>query len=208
MSNPFRFIIPACLAVAICQLMAQQPAATVRLEPYVLLPEPSALRSPHSIVPAGAVKTVLTPARQTLDKLGVAAYSADEFKKLGISKETFAQKARAAADARLAQMQPEFIKDDTGTTRYAVFRGESPLIASLVAAPSLIKNFTSLFGKDVWAALPDRNSLYIFPAKPEMLAEFADDLAERYNTNPYAASCEVFLIREGKEPAVVASFGD
>jgi len=183
-------------------------ATASAMEPFIVLPEPHVLRSKFSIYPKGAKFTVFTPAKQIAARPGLAPYDEAEFKKLGISPESFVERAGKAADARLAAMQPEFIKDDSGKTRYAVFRGDSPLIATLIVAPSLAKSFTALFGDDLWAVLPDRNSLYVFPAKPELLEEFTADLAERYELSPYAASCEVFRIREGQPPEVVASFSD
>lgn len=173
-----------------------------------MLPEPSSLRSSTSTVPEGARRTVFTPAKEAKTKQGVETYSADEFKKIGISVDAFQEKAKAAADRRLAQVHPEYIKDDEGVTRYAVFRGESSLIASLVIAPKLVSQFSAIFGEEVWAALPDRHSLYIFPPKPELLAEFTDDLAARFHNDPFAASCEVFSLKAGREPIVVADFGD
>lgn len=197
--------MPSGLLITVLLAAASAAAA---LEPFIALPEPKVLRSKHSIFPQGAKFTVFTPAKQIEGRLGLAVYDEAEFKKLGISPESFIERAGKAADARLATMQPEFIKDDEGKTRYAVFRGENPLIASLVVAPSLAKPFTSLFGEELWAVLPDRNSLYIFPAKPEMLEEFTADLAERYELSPYAASCEVFRIRANQPPEVVAAFSD
>ncbi len=186
---------------------AQEPAKK-KLEPYVLLPEPSALRTSLSQIPAGSHKTVLSPAHEISGKPGVVVYTKDELTKFGIGIESFVEHAKEAADARLKTLEPDFIKDATGKTRYAVYRGESALIASLIAAPSLGKGFEKLLGDDIWAVLPDRHSLYLFPAKPEMLAEFADDLQERYKSDPYAASCEVFLIKPGEAPKVVATFGE
>lgn len=187
---------------------SQIPASGGKLEAFVALPEPHVLRAKHSVMPKGAKRTVFTPARQIADRPGVAVYDEEDFKKLGISPESFLERAGVAADARLAAMQPEFIKDESGKSRYAVFRGESPLIAGLIVAPSLAKSFTKLFGEELWAVLPDRNSLYIFPGRPELLAEFTEDLAERYEMSAYAASCEVFRIRLGQMPEVVGSFAD
>jgi hypothetical protein len=199
MRLPCGYIISCVLALAL---------SAGALEPFIVLPEPRVLRSTHSVAPKGAQHTVFTPARELATLPWLKVYDEAEFKKLGISPESFIERAGKAADARLALLQPEFIKDDTGKTRYAVYRGESPLIASLIVAPSLGKNFTALFGDALWAVLPDRNSLYIFPAKPELLDEFAADLAERYEFSPYAASCEVFRLRVGQAPEVVASFSD
>jgi hypothetical protein len=201
-----RDLLLQCSSLLLAGTGLAQNAA--RAAAYWLLPEPAVLRAKHSFVPKGARQTVFTPARQVPGKAGLETYGEAEFKKLGISVETFTTRAQETATAHLATLQPEFIKDETGTTRYAVYRGDSPLIASLVVAPDLAKNFTTLFGDKVWAALPDRNSLYVFPGKPEALAEFADDLAIRYESNPYAASGEVFLIQVGHAPQVVASFVD
>ena len=201
-----RFVCLVLLGVAVLPARAQ----TVRkkLEAYVLLPEPSALRTELSRAPAGAHRTVLSPAHETTEAPGVKIYSKQEFARLGISLDTFTERAVAAAEARLKELQPDFIKDGSGKTRYAVYRGDSPLIASLLVAPSFGKVLAKLFEGELWAVVPDRHSLYLFPAKPEMLAEFTDDLQERYKTDPYAASCEVFRIKLGEPIKVVATFGD
>ena len=195
-----------CLALLPLIAVAQTPAK--KLDAYVLMPEPSALKSVNSRALGGGQKTVLSPAREVAEAPGVKLYSPEDFAKLGISVDTFTARAKAAADARLATISPEFIKDASGKTRYAVYRGDSSLIASLIVAPSLGKLISKLLGGDLWAVLPDRHSLYLFPAKPEMLAEFGDDLQQRYQTDPYAASCEVFLIKQGEAPQAIATFAD
>jgi hypothetical protein len=188
-------------------LCLAQPASK-KLDAYLLMPEPAALKNVHSRPLGGAARTVLSPAHEVAEAPGVKLYSKEEFARLGISVETFTARAKARAEVRLGQMQPEFIKDDAGKTRYAVYRSDSSLIATLVMAPSLAKNAATLFGSEVWAVLPDRHSLYLFPASPELLAEFTEDLKRRYDSDPYAASCEVFLLKPGEEPKVVATFGD
>lgn len=197
------------LLLTASSLHAQQPAAEERkLETLLLMPEPRAMRNSLSIAPAGSKLTVLTPYRESkLSPNGIEAYAQESFAKLGLSAETFAARAKTAADKRLLQLKPELKKGDDGRIAYAVYRGESPLFATLLIAPSLPKIFEELFGKEIWVALPDRHALYIFPAKPDLLQEFTADLAERYATDPYAASCEIFSIKVGEEPKVMASFG-
>ncbi|MFN0074990.1 MAG: hypothetical protein ACKVY0_00805 [Prosthecobacter sp.] len=178
-----------------------------KLETLLLMPEPKAMRSAYSITPAGAKTTVLTPYRESaVSPSGIEPYSQEAFSKLGMSIETFAARAKTAADKRLIQLKPELIKGDDGRIAYAVYRGESPLFATLLVAPSLPKIFEELFGKEIWVAMPDRHALYVFPAREEAFHEFAADLAERYTTDAYAASCEVFAIKVGSEPKVVATF--
>lgn len=176
-------------------------------ETLLLLPEPFALRNSLSIVPAGARQTVLTPAREKAGKPGsIEAYPAEEFATLGLSAETFAKRAAAAADKRLAALKPDIIRDDQGRVLYAVFRGESEHFASLLVAPSLPKKFEAMFGKELWVALPDRHALYIFPAQSAALEEFTQDLASRYVEEPFAASGEIFSLQAGAEPRVIAAF--
>ena len=178
-----------------------------KLETLLLLPEPKAMRSAHSITPAGSKATVLTPYRESaVSPNGIEPYSQESFAKLGLSIETFAERAKLAADKRLIQLKPELIKGDDGKIAYAVYRGESPLFATLLVAPSLPKIFEELFGKEIWVAMPDRHALYVFPAHANILQEFTEDLAERYATDAFAASCEVFAIKTGSEPKVVATF--
>lgn len=196
------------LLLAFGALHAQQAAETPRkLETLLLMPEPKAMRTAFSVIPEGAKQTVLTPYRESpTSSNGVEPYGQESFAKLGLSAETFAQRAKIAADKRLLQLKPELVKGDDGKIAYAVYRGESPLFATLLVAPSLPAIFEELFGKEIWAAMPDRHALYIFPAKQELLHDFADDLADRYTSEAFAASCEVFSLKAGQEPKVVASF--
>lgn len=174
-----------------------------------MLPEPKAMRTERSRLLPDAKKTVISPARETAETPGVKLYTGEEFKKLGISVETFLERSRAAADKRLATLVPDYVKDDSGRLRYAVYRGDSPLLASMVIAPSLGQLFQKTFKGDVWAVLPDRNSLFIFPARPNAIAEFSSDLRDRFDSNPFAASPEIFLLNaDGGLPKVVGAFGD
>ena len=90
--------------------------------------------------------------------------------------------------------------------QYAVYRGERPIMACLVIAPALPQVFEEMFGKEIWVACPDRHSLFVFPAKPEAMEDFVADLAERFESDAHAASPEVFSLKKGEAPRVVASF--
>ncbi|MBN8421480.1 MAG: hypothetical protein J0L73_21375 [Verrucomicrobia bacterium] len=196
------------LFLLVTTLPAQQPAAVERkLESLLLMPEPKAMRGAYSITLPNSQQTVFTCYRESTAAVsGVEPYSVEAFTKLGLSVESFAARAKAAADKRILQIRPELIRGDDGRIAYAVYRGDSPLYAALLIAPSLPKIFTELFGPEIWVATPDRHSLYVFPAKPELLNDFAADLAERYASDAFAASCEIFSLKAGAEPRVVASF--
>ena len=189
-------------------LLPAQEAVPRRLEWLLLLPEPRVLGTDLSIRPDGARHTVFSPAREVVGTPGIQTYTKEEFQKLGVSVDTFAERARAAADRLLAEIQPDLVKDDEGRVRYAVYRSELPLMACLVAAPSLPLTFEKLFGAEIWVAFPDRHSLFVFPANPDALEEYSTDLAERYRTDTHAASPEIFTLRKGEAPKVVGSFND
>jgi hypothetical protein len=187
---------------------AASPVA-LKAEPFLLLPEPREMRVGHSIVLGGAKHTVFTPVRRVVGKPGLVPYGKEEFSKLGISADTFAEKAREAADRILAGLQPEFIKDEAGRVRYAVYRGDDPIIACLLVAPSLAKVFEKVFGKEIWVAAPDRHALYIFPPNATIVDDFAGDLQTRFESEAFAASEEVFIIRgETGEMRAVGTFRD
>ncbi|HRJ10554.1 MAG TPA: hypothetical protein PK490_07180, partial [Prosthecobacter sp.] len=189
---------------------APAPAAAPvprKLELLVLLPEPRVLGTEYSVNPEGARHTVFSPAREVAEVPGIQTYSKEEFQKLGISPETFTERAKATADRLLADIQPDLVKDAEGRVLYAVYRSERPLMASLVTAPSLAATFEKLFGLEIWVALPDRHSLFVFPADPDALEEYTMDLNERWRADTHSASPEIFTLKKGEAPKVVGSFG-
>ena len=217
-----RFLLPltavACTALAILRpsLPAQEsPAASgatpkavpIRVENFLLLPEPKSARSAISLTLGKARLTVFTPVKQEPGTTHLMPYTQSEFAKLGISADSFQKKAGEAADRKLAQMQPELIKNEAGKVIYAVYRGEAPVYACLLTAPSLGRIFEKVFGKEVWVVTPDRNSLYVFPAGADAMQEFADDLQERFDSSTFPASEEIFSLKvESGEIEVVGNF--
>lgn len=130
----------------------------------------------------------------------------EQFERLGISWETFLERSQAAADRRLAGLAPEIKKDASGRPLYAVYRGEEEWFACLLIAPSLGDIFKKIFGDEVWIAAPDRHSLFVFPAGEKGIGEFADDLGERFEGNPFAVSDEIFAVKTGVALRTVGSF--
>lgn len=194
------------LAVFISSSSLVAQTAEHRLETLLLLPQPKFMRTALSVSPEGAKLTVLSPAQEISVEPGIMVYTAEQFKKLGLSVETFAERAKKTADKQLSRLKPELIKDSEGNVLYAVFRNERPIIASLLIAPTLPEIFEELFGPEIWVILPDRHSLFIFRAKPEALEEFTTDLATRFRDDHRAASPEIFAIKKGAAPRVVGSF--
>lgn len=202
-----RFLFTVCALAAALSLHAQTPAPK-KLEVMLMLPQPKFMGGKLSLTPEGAEQTVFTPALEISGEPGILVYTEAQFKKLGISVTTFAERAGRVADRRLATLKPDLVKNEKGEVQYAVYRDDKPLIASLVVAPSLPQVFEKLFGPEIWVAMPDRHSLFVFPARPEALDAYVADMAERYRTEQRAASPEVFALKKGSPPKVVASFDE
>lgn len=200
---------PAAKAVpapAAAPAVTPPPAVPRKLELLLLLPEPRVLGTELSLTPEDARHTVFTPAREVAEVPGIQTYSKEDFQKLGISPETFAERARATADRLLTEIQPDLVKDAEGRVLYAVYRSERPVIASLVTAPMLAETFEKLFGPEIWVALPDRHSLFVFPPNPDALEDYTQDLNERWRADAHSASPEIFTLKKGGSPRVVGSF--
>ena len=112
--------------------------------------------------------------------------------------------ALLAADSKVRTFT--FTKDESGKVRYAVYRGEEEGIACLLIAPSLPEIFKKIFGDEVWLVAPDRHSLFVFPPGQEGIGEFAEDLEERFDDNPFAATDEIFAAKSGEALRAVGSF--
>lgn len=201
-------LLMALASILTAAVLAGEPVAPIgKPEKFLMLPEPRAMGSSTSKNHAGSKNTVFTPARQNDDGNGIRPYTPAEFAKLGISWETFMERAQVAADKRLASMQPEWKKDDAGQVLYAVYHSDDSGVAAILLAPSLAQIFKKVFPDGVWLAAPNRNTVYVFPAKSGVVESFAEELKARFDDHPFAASDEIFAHKaDGGALQVVASF--
>ena len=204
MFRPLAAALLGCLLPAYCVYGQEKTAAKPEL--FQVIPEPRAMRSSISRAYADSQLTVFTPAKLSADGRHMEGYSAQEFARIGIGWESFIERSRAAADRKLATVQPQLIKDAAGRVIYGVYRGASPETTCLLLAPSLGKVFQRLFGDVVWVVTPDQHSLYVFPAQSKDLSAFAGDLRERFDRDAYAASEEIFEIKADGSIHVVGNF--
>ena len=186
----------------IANTFAEDPVSVAKVPPkpeaFLMLPEPRSMRSSISQPIGGAKRTVFTPAKSD-DRGKVTTYTAAEFAKIGLSWDSFLERAQKAADIRLAAIQPELKNDASGKAVYAVFRSDEETIASLIIAPGLEQIFKKLFPAGIRLVAPDRHTLFVFPAADGVIEPFAEDLAERFEENTFAASEEIFERKPGAE---------
>lgn len=115
-----------------------------------------------------------------------------EFSSLKTDSEKFLKTARKNASAELKKLTPEFIRDRKKVIEFATLTSDSPLTASVVLAPDFLKMFEEMLGPKIIVAIPNRYTVYIFPALASHYREYATMILEDYRATPYPVSMEAF----------------
>lgn len=159
-----------------------------------LLVEPKFMGYPESLPIQGSDRTVLVPAR----------FSNGEIQPLkkGDPWDEVKKNADASADAILASLKPEYVRDGNQVIQYAVLKSDSPLTASAVLAPGFGKLFAETIGPDLLVAIPNRHLVYIFPKQSLVFQTFADMIYAEYQSSSDPVSRELFEWRKGKLIAI------
>ena len=157
------------------------------------------LRSPGAQVQPipGAKDTKYAAAWVTGD--AVAFLSQEQFARLGVDWAAFSAKTAAAASAELAKIQPEFIRDRNGVIECAILRSRLPgnNITVAVLAPDFLKRFTPIFGRKMLLAIPDKETVYLFPKLASRYQDYGERVLAVYRKSESPVSREVFELSTG-----------
>lgn len=115
-----------------------------------------------------------------------------EFDALKTDWKTFLQTARENASEELKKLTPEFTRDKKQVIEFATLTSSSPLTAGVVLAPDFLKMFGDSLGPKVIVAIPNRYTVYVFPALASHYREYASMIFEAYRATPYSVSTEAF----------------
>ena len=130
----------------------------------------------------------------------VAFLSKEQFAKMSVDWNTFSAKTAAAASAELAKIQPEFIRDRNQVIECAILRAKVPgdNVTIAVLAPDFLKRFTPLFGRKMLLAIPDNQTVYLFPKLASRYQDYGERVLAVYRKSESPVSREVFeLSAEG-----------
>jgi hypothetical protein len=124
--------------------------------------------------------------------------SRKDFDALKVEWKTFLQTAQENASEELKKLKPEFTRNSKKVIEFAILTSDSPLTASVVLAPDFLKMFGESLGPKVIVAVPNRFTVYVFPALASHYREYTPMVAEAYRSTPYPVSMEAYeLSREG-----------
>lgn len=159
-----------------------------------LLIEPKFMPHEVSYPIASSERTVLVPA--LLKDGEPVCMSQREFKALAVNQKDFTRAALENASAELGKLTPEFTRNRKDVIEYATLTSASPLTASTVLAPDFLKKFADTLGPKIILAIPNRYTVYIFPALASHYQDYASMVGEAYRATSYPVSMEAYELSE------------
>ena len=185
-----RFLLGILVAGALCV-----PWAALRAGPVAVI-QPAFYRQPGQQPIRDSTKTVV--AYYNLDTEGLTPCPA-----------TDEQGARARAGAaeeearRLAAtLRPEVVRDAKGVLSALEFHSPNVALSSVLLLPETWNRYSQALGPDCLAAVPNRETLMLFPRLGGSLHSFSVEVLARYRNHPYPGSTEVLEWRDGALRAV------
>lgn len=157
---------------------------------HVLI-EPRFMRPEVSFPIPGAERTVLVPGY--LAETEARYFSKKEWDALAMDWPTFQQKA--AANATNNTLKVELVRDRKKVVQYAALTSESPLTATAVLSPDFLKKFADVFGAKLLVAIPNRFTVFVFPALASNYKDYAPMILDAYHETAYPVSTEIFEVR-------------
>ncbi len=169
--------------------LGQQDEKTWRI-----LIEPSFMKPAVSFPISGAQATVLAPGYMSDGE--PQDFTKKEWDGLGVTWEAFC--AKAADNRTQRKISCQLTRDSKKVVRFATIASDDPLTATMVLAPDFLKQFQEIFGDTVLVAMPNRNTVYVFPGLDSDYASYSPMILGAYHESTYPVSREIFRIsKEG-----------
>jgi hypothetical protein len=157
-----------------------------------LLIEPSFMHPEVSFPISGAKRTLLVPGY--MSDGDPQYFSRKDWAALGLTWDTF--RARAAQNATEKKFHAELVRDLHKVVQYAAITSDDPLTATMVLSPDFLKKFKDIFGPTILVSLPNRFTVYVFPALASDYKNYAPLIIRAYQDSAYPVSLEVFQISD------------
>jgi len=158
------------------------------------------MKAPVTVPIAGAQKSELAAA--VAGDEGPEVLTRAQFVLLKIDWEAFMAQAKSNADADLAALKIEYVRDRKKVITYAVVKSARGLAASAVLAPKFPALFKDTLGDKLLVAVPNRTTAYIFPRLASNYEEYSPMILEAYHATPFPVSTEVFELSKDGMKAV------
>ena len=184
-----------------CAAIESGPAVSAD---YCVLPEPSFMRHPVSQPIPYAKQTVLVPARFGPADPEPVILDRASFERLGFAWSDLLRAARRRASHHLQTLAPTYERDRHRVIECVVFRSPNPLTASILLAPEFPRLLEGALGPSPRVLVPNRNTVYAFPALAGRLDRYAEGIAIEFKDAAYPVSLEVFELGQNGLRAVGA----
>ncbi len=91
-------------------------------------------------------------------------------------------------------MTPKYVRNKKNVVEYAELRSEKPFMAEAVLTPKFLSLFEGVFGSTVLVAIPNRQTVFVFPKLASAYMDYAPMVLEAYRDAANPVSTEVFEI--------------
>lgn len=122
----------------------------------------------------------------------VEYFSKSLFGELNINWDVFGRRARDNAQLALGMLKPVYVRGRKNVIEYALLKSENLDVAATVLAPGFLAIFKDTLGSEVILAIPNRNTVYVFPKLASTYLDYAPLVAEGYHESLHPVSLEVF----------------
>lgn len=119
-----------------------------------------------------------------------------EFKAMGADWKSFLQESRENASAELKTLTPAYTRDRKNVIEYATLGSDSPLTASVVLAPDFLKMFAETLGPKVIVAIPNRFTVFVFPALAGNFQDYTQMVYDAYHATSWPVSMEAYEVSD------------
>lgn len=124
------------------------------------------------------------------------ALSKKEFDALKVDWATFLASAVENASATVKNLTPEYTRDKRKIIQFATITSETPLTAGVILSPDFLKMFTDTIGDKVVIVIPNRFTVYIFPAIGGHYQDYTQMVYEAYHATGYPVSMEAYELSD------------
>ncbi len=167
-------------------------AEAVDEEEWRIFLEPKFMHAQVGAQIAEARQTEIVAGRRAADALAPMARS--EFDALKLEWRDFVERTQAGAEADLAKLKPQYVRDRKGVIEYAVLESGEPLAASAVLAPSFLGRFAETLGPKILVVVPNQFTAYVFPALASNYQRYAHLVVPAFRSTAHSVSLEVVEI--------------
>ncbi len=180
-----------CAVIASTEVLAQDKVAKPRPRSGLLFE--SKIENPKVFSAVdGAKRTLLVPAYEW--EYGVRIYTKETWKELGVEWNDYVNGALKVADTIVKNLKPEWVRDHRNVINYAILQSDDPFLSSVLLSKKLHPMFKEKLGENIHIVIPERGTLYLFPAEGGKLDGYGPSIVKRFKTSKNPVSVEVFLL--------------